>query len=74
MRAKDSPSVSAAAERMRRTRRRRRDGLVYLGIELRVTEIERLVETGYLKPGHRDDPMRVVHALYQFLDHKLNSE
>lgn len=71
MRAKYSRNVSPAAERMRRTRRRRRDGLVYLGIELRVTEIEQLVETGYLKPGHRDNPMRVLHALYQFLDHKL---
>jgi hypothetical protein len=41
--------LSPAAERMRRHRDRRRKGLVYLGIELRVTEINRLVALGYLE-------------------------
>jgi hypothetical protein len=64
-------NAEAAAERMRRLRQRRRDGLVYLGIELRVTEISRLVALGYLSPDHRNDPEKVLHALYWFLDHKL---
>jgi hypothetical protein len=68
--ANDARNVSAA-ERMRRSRQRRRDGIVYLGIELRVTEIDRLIAFGYLKPDHGDDPEKVLHALYWFLDHKL---
>ena len=56
---------------MRRLRQRRRDGLVYLGIELRVTEIERLVALGYLNPNDRDEPQKLLDAFYWFLDRQL---
>jgi hypothetical protein len=62
---------ASAAERMRRHRERRRNGLIYLGIELRVTEIDRLIALGYLMPDHRDDAEKVLRALYWFLDQRL---
>jgi hypothetical protein len=62
---------AAATERMRRSRQRRRDGLVYLGIELRVTEIGRLVALGYLTADHEHDLEKVLRALYWFLDNQL---
>ena len=37
------PSISPAAERMRRHRQRRRDGLRCLNVELRETEIDTLI-------------------------------
>jgi hypothetical protein len=40
---------SAVAERMRRHRERRRDGLRCVTIELRETEIDALVRNGFLK-------------------------
>jgi hypothetical protein len=47
---------SPAAERMRRHRERRRDGLRCLTIELRETEIDSLIRKGMLKPDARNDP------------------
>jgi len=45
-----APAIrSAAAERMRRHRERRRDGLRCLMIELRETEIDALARNGFLK-------------------------
>jgi hypothetical protein len=38
---------TAAAERMRRHRQRRRDGLRCLMIELRETEVDALIESDY---------------------------
>jgi hypothetical protein len=66
------PAVpSAAAERMRRHRQRRRDGLRCLTIELRETEIDALIAKGLLKRETRNDPNAVSEALYDFLDHAL---
>ena len=67
----DARNVSAGAERMRRHRERRQKGLMYLGIELRITEIDRLVSLGYLKSDHRRDFEKVLDALYWFLDVSL---
>ena len=64
-------NADLAAGRMRRLRQRRRDGLVYLGIELRVSEIDRLVSLGYLKPERRGNLGEVREALYWFLDTRL---
>ena len=52
--ASDSPT-SPAAERMRRHRQRRRNGLRCLVIELRATEIDALVRMQFLKPEARND-------------------
>ena len=68
-----SAGHSPAAERMRRHRERRRDGLRCLMIELRETEIDALVHRGLLKPVTRNDPSAVSEALYAFLDRTLGT-
>jgi hypothetical protein len=55
---------SAAAERMRRHRDRRRDGLRCLIIELRETEIDTLVRMGLLRREMRNDANAIIEALY----------
>jgi hypothetical protein len=62
---------TAAAERMRRHRQRRRDGLRCLVIELRETEIDVLIRKGLLKPETRNDTSAILDALYAYLDHTL---
>ena len=62
---------SAAAERMRRHRQRRRDGLRCLIIELRETEIDALIRKGLLGAENRHDYNSIQLALYAFLDHAL---
>jgi hypothetical protein len=62
------PTRTAAAERMRRYRQRRRDGLRCFMIELRETEIEALIRNGLLSPENRHDYDSVQSAFYAFLD------
>jgi hypothetical protein len=64
---------SAAAERMRAHRQRRRDGLRCLMIELRETEIDALIRKGLLKPETRNNLSAVRGALYAFLDGTLGA-
>jgi hypothetical protein len=64
-------SRTAAAERMRRHRQRRRDGLRCLGIELRETEIDALVHKRLLKPETRNDTSAIIEALYVHLESTL---
>jgi hypothetical protein len=64
---------SPAAERMRRHRQRRRDGLRCLVIELRETEIDAFIRMGLLKAETRDDLLAVCEALYAHLDHTLGA-
>jgi hypothetical protein len=61
----------SAAERMRRHRERRRDGLRCLTIELRDTEIDALVRNGFLKADARNDLRSIEMALYEFLERTL---
>jgi hypothetical protein len=63
---------TAAAERMRRHRQRRRDGLRCLGIELRETEIDALIHKGLLKPETRNDPSAIIDARYAHLERTLD--
>ena len=49
------PMPNLAAERMRRHRQRRRDGLRCLIVELRETEIDVLIQKGLLKAEMRND-------------------
>ena len=62
---------SPAAERMRRHRERRREGLRCLMIELRETEINALVGMGLLTTEMRNDPNAVSEALYAHLEQTL---
>src|SRR5260370_26745644 len=64
---------SAAAERMRLHRERRRLGLRCLLVELRVTEIDVLVRRNFLKAETRNDMYAVRRALYQYLDQTLGA-
>ena len=64
---------SAAAERMRQHRERRRQGLRCLMIELRETEIDALVGMGLLKAEMRDDAEAVSVALYEHLSRTLGA-
>ena len=64
---------SLAAERKRRHRKRRRDGLRCLTIELRETEIDALIRHRLLNPETRNDPTAVIDALYAFLDRTLGA-
>ncbi len=64
---------SAAAERMRAHRQRRRDGLRCVTIELRETEIDALIRKELLKPETRNNPSAIIDALYAFLDRTLDA-
>jgi hypothetical protein len=66
-------STSDAADRMRRHRQRRRDGLRCLTIELRETEIDTLIGKGLLDECDRDDLSAIYRALYEFLDRNLRA-
>jgi hypothetical protein len=65
-------SGASAAERMRRHRERRLDGLRCLSIELRATEIDALIDRGLLKSETRNDAKSIIEALYAFFDIALN--
>jgi hypothetical protein len=69
-----SPSrpASCAAERMRRHRQRRRNGLRCLIIELRETEIDALIRKGLLKPEMHNDTIAIIDALYAHLESTLD--
>ena len=61
----------AAAERMRRYRERRRNGLSCFIAELYDSEIDSLVDRGFLAPAERADVNAVLTALYLFLEQTL---
>jgi len=62
---------SAAAERMRLHRERRRKGLRCFTIELRETEIDALIRKGLLKAETRNEPCAIVYGLYAHLERTL---
>ena len=66
-------TISPAAKRMRRHRERRRNKLRCFRIELRETEIDWLVRTGFLDHGSRFDKVSVLKAFYIFLDRTLGA-
>jgi hypothetical protein len=59
---------SAAAERMRRHRERRRDGLRCVTVEILESEIDALARRGFLKADARNDLRSIEMALYKFLE------
>ena len=62
---------SQAAERMRRCRDRRRKGLRCCTLQIRDSEIEALIDRGWLSAREQTDRQAVVKALHRFLDHNL---
>jgi hypothetical protein len=63
---------SAAAERMRLHRERRRNGMRCLTIEVRESEINMLVHMKLLKSEMRNDANAIIEALYAHLDGTLD--
>jgi hypothetical protein len=66
------PSISPAAKRMRRHRKRRRDGLHCLTVELRETEIDMLICRALLKPEMRHNKNAIINALHDHFDLTLS--
>jgi len=64
--------ITPAAMRMQRYRRRRRNGLRCLTIELREREIDVLVRGRFLNPEARNDQNAVRDALYRLFDQILS--
>ena len=71
MNANSLPPLSSA-ERMKLYRRRKKDSMMCLLIELRPIEIEILVRRGFLAAEKRNDRSAVINGLYAFLDEMLN--
>jgi hypothetical protein len=61
-------AIRLPAERMRRHRKRRRDGLRCLTVQLRETEIEALIYRGLLKPEMRNSKNAIINALHAYFD------
>ena len=64
-------AVSSAAERMRRHRERRREGLRSLTVELRDSEVNELIRRGYLGRDDHGNIDAIRTAFYWFLDREL---
>ena len=60
-----------AAERMRHHRKRRRNGLRCLRVVLHETEIDSLVNKGFLRPERRQDHAAIQSAINGFFFHSL---
>ena len=68
-----SLACSAAAQRMRAHRKRRRAGLRCVVVQLRETEIDVLIKRGLLKADARNNVCAVHDALYAHLDRTLST-
>ena len=64
-------SPTPAAERMRRHRERRREGLRCLWVEVHETELDAFVRAGLLEPQSRHDENAIADALYAHLERTL---
>jgi hypothetical protein len=64
---------TTAAERMRRHRKRKRQGLRCVTIQLRETEIDVLIKMGLLTADTRNDPYAVRKAVHTHFDRTLRS-
>jgi hypothetical protein len=62
---------SAAAQRMARFRKRKREGLRFLMVLLREAEIDVLVRRGRLSREDRSDRVAIQKAIHSFLDDYL---
>jgi hypothetical protein len=64
-------SISAAADRMRRHRQRKREGLRLIHVLLRDSEINALIYHGLLDERTRNDATAITQALHDFFDRTL---
>jgi hypothetical protein len=70
----NSKPHSSAAERMRLYRRRRREQLRCVTIQLHELEIEALIRRGWLKAETRNHPAALNDALHGYLGYSLLGE
>jgi hypothetical protein len=63
--------LSPAADRMRRYRQRRRNGMRCLMVELHEKEIDVLIGKGLLRPETRNDARAIVDAVHRHFDRTL---
>lgn len=61
------PNPPTAAERMRRSRERRRRGMRSVRIQLDVAQLQALIRKGYLGPTPPDDRGDIAFAIDAFL-------
>jgi hypothetical protein len=66
-------STNPGAERMRRHRQKRRDGMRCFQLEIRDTEIDGLIRRQLLKKETRNDKQSIVDAIYEFLENSLDT-
>jgi hypothetical protein len=59
---------ASSAERMRRSRDRRRKGLHFVPVYVRGSEVQALVRLGLLPAGEQDNPVALGRALGRLLD------
>jgi hypothetical protein len=67
------PASSQAAERMRRYRKRRRNGLRCVRLDLHQTEIDALIKRGLLPKQHRERMEAIELAVMVLICRVLNS-
>jgi hypothetical protein len=68
------PAPLTASQRAALSRRRKRKGIVFLGIELLPTERDALIRIGLLNKVARNDKKAVREALYAFFERHLDPE
>ena len=66
-------ACSAAAQRMRAHRQRRRQGLRFIVVQLRETEIDELIRRKLLQADALNELNAVAQALYHHLDATLGA-
>ncbi|MFZ2079895.1 MAG: hypothetical protein WAV38_25260 [Xanthobacteraceae bacterium] len=66
-------ALSAAAERMRRHRARRKNKFRCLTLELHESEVDALCRKGYLDADKRNDPDAIARAFYEFFERTLRA-
>lgn len=69
----EPPPRSPAAARMRAHRKRKRQGLRCVTVQLRETEIDVLIKMGLLTADTRNDPQSVRKAVHTHFDRTLRS-
>ena len=65
---------SAAAQRMRLYRQRRREDLRCVLVEMQQSELDELIRRGLLNNEMRNDPDAIRGALYEFFDSTLGAK
>ncbi len=68
-----NPSPRSSAERVRLHRKRRRNGMRVVPVQLHESEIDSLVRQRYLKAERRHLPKAVEYALNGFVTDKLGA-